>query len=105
MAIRVQRHANVSKQATFLGGVDFGPPKWRVLGRGLIRYVHEGMNDISKCKGSFKESQWKCKYCVKSRAKRMKCYNLVLNFGFIISLMWAAKLRMVLSQPFVKVGL
>ena len=35
MAIRVQRHANVSKQATSLGGIDVGPPKWRVCGCGL----------------------------------------------------------------------
>ena len=38
MAIRVQRHANVSKQATL---------KRRVYGCGLNRFVHEGMNDIS----------------------------------------------------------
>ena len=60
MAISVQRHANVSKQATLLDGVDVGPLKWRVCGCGLNRFVHEGMNDISKVsKGSFKDSQWK----------------------------------------------
>ena len=47
MAIRVQRHANVSKQATLFGGVDVGPPKWRVSGCGLNRFVHEGMSNIS----------------------------------------------------------
>ena len=45
MAIRVQRHANVSKQATLLDRIDVTPLKWRVCG--LNRFVHEGMNHIS----------------------------------------------------------
>ena len=40
MAIRVQRHANVSKQATLLDGLDVSPFKWRVCGCGLNRFVH-----------------------------------------------------------------
>ena len=47
MAIRVQRHAHVSKQATLLDGLDVSPLKWRVCGCGLHRFVHEGMNHIS----------------------------------------------------------
>ena len=47
MAIRVQRHANVSKQATLLDGLDVSPLKWRDCGSGLNRFVHEGMNHIS----------------------------------------------------------
>ena len=47
MAIRVQRHANVSKQATLLDGLDVSPLKWRVCGCGFNRFVHEGMNHIS----------------------------------------------------------
>ena len=47
MGIRVQRHANVSKQALLLDGFDVGPLKWRICGCGLNRFVHEGMNDIS----------------------------------------------------------
>ena len=47
MGIHVQRHANVSKQATFLDGLDISPLKWRVCGCGLNRFVHEGMNHIS----------------------------------------------------------
>ena len=47
MAIRVQRDANVSKQATLLDGLDVSPLKWRVCGCGLIRFVHERMNHIS----------------------------------------------------------
>ena len=47
MAMRVQRHANVSKQATLLDGLDVSPLKWRVCGCGLNRFVHEGMNRIS----------------------------------------------------------
>ena len=50
MVIRVQRHANLSKQATLLDGVDVGPFKWRVCWRGLNRFVHEGMNDIPNVK-------------------------------------------------------
>ena len=50
MAIRVQRHANVSKQATQLGGLDVSPLKWRVCLCGLNRFVHEGMNHISNVK-------------------------------------------------------
>ena len=50
MAISVQRHANVSKQATLLDGLDVSPLKWRVCGCGLIRSVHEGMNHISNAK-------------------------------------------------------
>ena len=50
MAIRVQRHANVSKQATLLDGSEVSPLKWRVSGCGLNRFVHEGMNHISNVK-------------------------------------------------------
>ena len=50
MAIRVQRHANVSKQATLLDGLDVGPLKWHLCGCGLDRFVHEGMNHISNIK-------------------------------------------------------
>ena len=74
MAIRVQRHANVSKQATLLDGLDVSPLNWRVYGCGLNRFVYEGLNDISNVKvhlylyfhcESFKDkkdSQSKCKY-------------------------------------------
>ena len=47
MTIRVQRHANVSKQATLLDGLDISPLKWRVCGCGLNRLVHKGMSHIS----------------------------------------------------------
>ena len=47
MVIRVQRHANVSKEATLLDGLDVSPLRWRVYGHGLNRFVHEGMNHIS----------------------------------------------------------
>ena len=50
MAIRVQRRANVSKQATLLDGLDVIPLKWRVCRCGLNRFVHEGMNHISNVK-------------------------------------------------------
>ena len=47
MAICVQRHANVSKQATLLDGLDVSP---LICGCGLNRFVHEGMNHISNVK-------------------------------------------------------
>ena len=50
MAIRVQRHANVSKQATSLDGVDVSPLKWHLCGCSLNQFVHEGMNHISNVK-------------------------------------------------------
>ena len=50
MVIRVQRHTNVSKQATLLDGLDVSPLKWRVCGCGLNRFVHEDMNHISNVK-------------------------------------------------------
>ena len=50
MAIRVQRHANISKRATLLDGLDVSPLKWRVSGCDLNRFVHEGMNLISNVK-------------------------------------------------------
>ena len=62
MAIRVQRHTNVSKQATLLDGLDVSPLKWRACGCGLNRFVHEGMNHISNVMVHLKDSQWKCKY-------------------------------------------
>ena len=50
MAIHVQRHANLSKQATLLDGLDVSPLKWRVCVCGLNRFVHDGMNHISNVK-------------------------------------------------------
>ena len=50
MAICVQCHAKVSKQATLLDGLDVSPLQWRVCGCGLNRFVHEGMNHISNVK-------------------------------------------------------
>ena len=47
MAILVQHHANVSKQATLLDGLDITPLKSRACGCGVNRFVHEGMNHIS----------------------------------------------------------
>ena len=47
MVVRVLRHANVSKQATLLDGLDVSPLKWRVCRCGLNRFGHEGMNHIS----------------------------------------------------------
>ena len=56
MAIRVQRHGNVSKQALLLDGVDVVPLKWRVFEFGLNGFVQQGMNDISNLKVHLKTS-------------------------------------------------
>ena len=50
MAIRVQRHNIISKQAMLLDGLDVSPLKWHVCGCGLNQFVHEGMNHISNVK-------------------------------------------------------
>ena len=50
MTIRVQRHANVSKQAKLLDVLGISTFKWRLYGCGLNRFVHEGMNHISNVK-------------------------------------------------------
>ena len=47
MALRIQRHANFSKQATLMDGLDTSPLQYGVCGCGLNRFVHEGMNHIS----------------------------------------------------------
>ena len=47
MVICVQLHANFSKKATLLDGINVSPLKWRVFGCSLNRFVHEGMNHIS----------------------------------------------------------
>ena len=47
MGICVQRHANISKQATLMDGFDVSLLKWCVCGCGLNRFVHEGMNPFS----------------------------------------------------------
>ena len=64
MAIRVQRHANVSKQETLLDGLDVSPLKWRVCGCGLNRFVHEGMNHISNVKVHFKTRSGNENICI-----------------------------------------
>ena len=68
MAIRIQRHANASKQTTLLDGIDVGPPKWRVCRRGLNQIVHEGMNGISDVKVHFKRGE--CKYFASLRCDK-----------------------------------
>ena len=50
MAMRVKRHANVSKQATLLDELDVSPLKKRVCGCGLNRFDHEGMKHILNVK-------------------------------------------------------
>ena len=73
MAIRVKRHANVSKQATLLDGLDVSPLKWRACGRGLNRFVHEGMYHISNV-----DAQWKCKYSFMNYKNLIDSYQVHL---------------------------
>ena len=40
MATGFQRHANISKQATLLDGLDIRPLKWCICGCGLNVEVH-----------------------------------------------------------------
>ena len=47
---RARRQTKVSKQTMLLDGVDVGPPKQHVCWRGLNRYVHEAMNNVSNVK-------------------------------------------------------
>ena len=54
MAIHVQHHANVSKQATLLDGLDVSPLKWSVCKCCFNRFVHEGVNHISNVKAHLK---------------------------------------------------
>ena len=63
MAISFQPHANVSKQATLLDGLDISPLKWRVCGCGLNRVVHEGMNLISIVKVHLKTRSGNVNIC------------------------------------------
>ena len=67
MAIRVQSHANVSKQATFFDGLGVSPLKWRVCGCGLNRLVHEGMNHISNVKVHLKNRIMNSRVCTKNK--------------------------------------
>ena len=66
---RDQHHTNISKQTTLMAGVDVALPDsaaksqcYAYVGVALNGSVHKGMNHIGKCKGSCKDSQWKCKY-------------------------------------------
>ena len=54
MAIHVQRHTNVSKQAMLLYALNVSLLKWRVCGFGLNRFVHNGMNNITNVKAHSK---------------------------------------------------
>ena len=51
------------KQITLLDGVDVGPSKWGVCGRGLNRSVHEAMNDDSNVKVHLKTHSRKVNMC------------------------------------------
>ena len=50
MGMLVQYHANVSKQAMLLDGLDVSPLLYRVCGCGFNRFVHECMNHTSNVK-------------------------------------------------------
>ena len=56
--VHVLCHTNVSKQTTLSDGVDGGPPKWQVCGRGLNPSVHK----ISNVRVHFKTHSGNVKY-------------------------------------------
>ena len=76
MAIRVQRLANVSKQATLLNGLDVSPLKWRVCGCGLNRFVREAMNNISNVEVHLKTRSGNVN--IKSWTFRKGCYVFLI---------------------------
>ena len=84
MAIRVQRHANVSKQATILDGLDVSPLKWRVCGCGLNRFVHEGMNHTSNVEVHLKAGSGNVNIL------KMTCY-VVSWYGMIVVRGWGGR--------------
>ena len=77
MAIRVQRHANVSKQAALLDGLDVSPLKWRVWVCGLNRFVHEVMNHISNVKVHLKTRNGNVNIVLCMNFKNHKTNNIV----------------------------
>ena len=94
MAIRVQHHANISKQATLLYGLDVSPLIWRVCGCGLNRFVHEGMNDISNVKVYFKTRSGNVNICTMNVSNQVliahtlitvqQSFNGLLELSFIL---------------------
>ena len=77
--IRVQRHANVSKQATLLDGLGVSPLQWRVCGCGLNRFVHEGMNHISNVKVHLKTRRGNVNICLYQVMMTLHFLNDVVN--------------------------
>ena len=75
---RVQCHANVSKQATLLDGLDASPLKWHVCGCGLNRFVHEGMNHISNVEVHLKTHS--------GNVNMLQCTHLVMNYSVLIQI-------------------
>ena len=91
MAICAQRHTNLNNQTTLLDGVDVGPPKWGVCGRGLNGSVHEGMKDISNVKVHLKTHSGNVNIIIYLRRSQVKIVkgqwsNLMCSYatpGFI----------------------
>ena len=88
MAIRVQRHANVSKHATLLDGLDVSPLKWRMCGCGLNRFVHEGMNHISNVEVHLKtrSGNVNIQLCTQRCYRRHICKPLVVYRFYCMAL-------------------
>ena len=81
MVIHVQRHANISKQATLLDGLDVSPLKWRVCGCGFNRFVHEGqgMNHISNIEVHLKTRSGNVNICLCPTKRMLGLYGLIVN--------------------------
>ena len=77
MTIRVQRHTNVSKQATLLDGLGVSPLKWRVCGCGLNRFVHKDMNHISNVKVHLKTRRGNVNISNMNASSAITCYTAI----------------------------
>ena len=83
MEIRVQRHANVSKQATLLDGLYVSPLKWHVFGCGLNRFVHEGMNHISNVEVLLKTRNGNVNIVVSTLMRRNDVASTLMRLVFM----------------------
>ena len=78
MAIHVQRHTNISKQAMLLDVLDVSPLKWHVCGCGLNLSVHEGMNHISNVKVHLKTRSGNINIVINSNIQEHEYWILLI---------------------------
>ena len=91
MAIRVQHHANLSKQATLLYGLDVSPLKCRVYGCGLNQFVHEGMTHISTVEVHLKTRSGNVNIATQNLSLPCACLFTGLEGGILQNLAFISK--------------